>query len=99
MAQPERLERAVPRTGERCSAIGLGLWLTFHIDIGDADAMAARREVLCSFFAGGGTLIDSSPMYRTAELVLGEWLGAAGAGAPLSAASRVWTPIGALGPS
>ena len=96
-AQPARLERAVPKTGERWSAVGLGTWLTFHIGIGDAAAMAARREVLRAFFAGGGMLIDSSPMYSTAEQVLGELLGAARAGAPLVAASKVWTPIGGLG--
>jgi diketogulonate reductase-like aldo/keto reductase len=98
-ARPARLERAVPRTGERWSAIGLGTWLTFHIDTGDAGAMAARREVLHSFFAGGGMLIDSSPMYSTAEQVLGELLGDTRAGAPLVAASKVWTPIGAFGDS
>ena len=98
-AQPARLERAVPRTGERWSTVGLGTWLTFHIDIGDAALMAARREVLRSFFNGGGMLIDSSPMYSTAEQVLGELLGATRAGAPLVAASKVWTPIGALGDS
>jgi diketogulonate reductase-like aldo/keto reductase len=98
-AQPARLERAVPRTGERWSAVGLGTWLTFHIEIGEAAAMATRREVLRSFFAGGGMLIDSSPMYSTAEQVLGELLGATRAGAQLVAASKVWTPIGALGDS
>ena len=98
-AQPARLERVVPKTGERWRAVGLGTWLTFHIDIGDFDAMAARREVLRSFFAGGGMLIDSSPMYGSAEQVLGELLGATRAGAPLVAASKVWTPISALGES
>ncbi|MDO9072961.1 MAG: aldo/keto reductase [Rubrivivax sp.] len=96
-ARPAPLERALPRTGERWSAVGLGTWLTFDINISDADAMAARREVLRSFFAGAGMLIDSSPMYGTAEQVLGELLGPTRAGAPLVAASKVWTPIGALG--
>ncbi|MGL6113113.1 MAG: aldo/keto reductase, partial [Rubrivivax sp.] len=82
-AQPARLERAVPRTGERWSAVGLGTWLTFHIDIGDAAVMTARREVLRTFFAGGGMLIDSSPMYSTAEQVLGELLSATRVGAQL----------------
>lgn len=98
-AQPAGLEGAVPRTGERWSAIGLGTWLTLHIDIGDVDTMAARREVWRNFFAGGGMLIDSSPMYGTAEQVLAELLGATHAGAPRSAVSRAWTPIGALGHS
>jgi diketogulonate reductase-like aldo/keto reductase len=99
LAQPGRLERAIPKTGERWRAVGLGTWLTFHIEPAETAAMAARGEVLRAFFAGGGTLIDSSPMYSTAEQVLGELLGPARAGAPLLAASKVWTPIGALGPS
>lgn len=98
-AQAAPLERAIPRTGERWSAVGLGTWLTFHIDVGDAAAMAARREVLRGFFDGGGMLIDSSPMYSTAEQVLGELLADTRGGAPLVAASKVWTPIGALGDS
>jgi len=98
-AQPVRLERAVPRTGERWSAVGLGTWLTFHIDVGDAAEMAARRAVLRGFFAGGGMLIDSSPMYSSAEQVLGELLGGARGGGPLVAASKVRTPLGALGNS
>jgi diketogulonate reductase-like aldo/keto reductase len=98
-ARPARLARAVPRTGERWSAVGLGTWLTFHVDISDAAAMAARREVLRSFFAGGGMLIDSSPMYSTAEQVLGELLGDTRAGGRLVAASKVWTPVAALGES
>lgn len=94
-AQP--LMRAVPRTGERWSAVGLGTWLTFHIGIGDAVAMAARREVLRRFFAGGGMVVDSSPMYSSAEQVLGELLGGTRGAAPLQAASKVWTPVGAMG--
>lgn len=98
-----RLERALPRSGERWSAVGLGTWLTFHIHIGDVAAMAARREVLRGFFAGGGRVVDSSPMYSSAEHVLGELLselrGETGAPAPLVAASKVWTPAAALGPS
>jgi diketogulonate reductase-like aldo/keto reductase len=101
VAGPAPLLRAVPRTGERWSAVGLGTWLTFHIGIGDFPAMAARRAVLRSFFAGGGMLIDSSPMYATAEQVLGELLddprNDVRGGAPLVAASKVWTPIGAMG--
>ncbi len=96
-AQPAPLTRAVPRSGERWSAVGLGTWLTFHIGIDDTAAMAARREVLRRFFAGGGMLVDSSPMYSSAEQVLGELLGDARGSAPLVAASKVWTPVGALG--
>jgi diketogulonate reductase-like aldo/keto reductase len=96
------LERAVPRTGERIPAVGLGTWLTFHVDVADFAAMAQRRAVLERFFDGGGRLVDSSPMYASAEQVLGELLQAItrdrGAPPPVFAAGKVWTPFDAMGP-
>ena len=54
-------ERPIPATGERVPAIGMGTWLTFDVAPGaDRDA---RLAVLREFFAGGGALLDSSPMY------------------------------------
>lgn len=77
--------------------IGLGTWLTF--DVGDGHAERAQRlEVLRRFFAAGGGMIDSSPMYGRAEALLGELLPALPQHATLVAASKVWTPIEALGP-
>jgi diketogulonate reductase-like aldo/keto reductase len=91
------LTRAIPSTGERVSAVGLGTWLTFDVPLGNAVAVARRREVVERFFAGGGRVIDSSPMYGQAEALLGEVL-------PrddkrLFAATKVWTPLGAYGPT
>jgi diketogulonate reductase-like aldo/keto reductase len=90
------LERAIPASGERLPCVGLGTWLTFHVDIGNAPAMAQRRAVLERFFAGGGRVIDSSPMYAQAEQVLGELL--ARPEPRLFAATKVWTPVGSYGP-
>jgi diketogulonate reductase-like aldo/keto reductase len=65
--------RPIPRSGEQIPVIGMGTWRTF--DAGDSDAeRAPLREVLRSLFAGGGRLIDSSPMYGRAEKVVGELL-------------------------
>jgi diketogulonate reductase-like aldo/keto reductase len=94
---PGVLTRAIPSTGERVPAVGLGTWLTFDVPLGNAVAVSRRREVVDRFFAGGGRLIDSSPMYGQAEAVLGEVL-------PrddkrLFAATKVWTPLGAYGPT
>jgi diketogulonate reductase-like aldo/keto reductase len=94
------IERRVPRSGEPIASVGLGTWLTFHIEVGDAPAMARRRAVLERFFDGGGMLVDSSPMYASAEQVLGVLLGEIGRdrGVPrLVAASKVWTPFTAIG--
>jgi diketogulonate reductase-like aldo/keto reductase len=99
MAQPITglLTRAIPSTGERVPAVGLGTWLTFDVPLGNSAAVASRREVVERFFAGGGRVIDSSPMYGQAEALLGEVL-------PrddkrLFSATKVWTALGAYGPT
>jgi diketogulonate reductase-like aldo/keto reductase len=94
-AQPSLSTRIVPSTGERLPVVGLGTWLTFDVPVVDVAALAQRREVLRRFFAAGGRVIDSSPMYGHAEAVLGELLPR---GEPrLFSATKVWTPIGAYG--
>lgn len=88
--------RPIPSTGERIPAIGMGTWLTFHIGT-DAATRAARLAILRIFFAGGGRLIDSSPMYGRAEEVLGELLPETPGRDRLFAATKVWTPGETLG--
>ncbi len=87
------LERAIPSSGERIPAIGMGTWITFDV-AGDAAAGATRAAILADFFAAGGRLIDSSPMYGSSERVLGERMPRGVAGR-LFAATKVWT-VGAL---
>ena len=98
-AQPAAglLTRTIPSTGERVPAVGLGTWLTFDVLLANTAAVARRREVVARFFAGGGRLIDSSPMYGQAEALLGEVLPR---NEPrLFSATKVWTPLGAYGPT
>lgn len=85
-AEGARLERAIPSSGEKLPAIGMGSWITFDVGA-DAAARAVRGEVLRRFFAAGGKLVDSSPMYMSSEEVLGATMPA---GAPLFAATKVW---------
>jgi aryl-alcohol dehydrogenase-like predicted oxidoreductase len=93
-AQPaQALARPVPSSGERLPAVGMGTWITFDV-AGDAAAGATRNLILRDFFALGGRLIDSSPMYGSSEQVLGERMPPEAAGR-LFAASKVWT-VGAL---
>ena len=88
-----RLERTIPASGEKLPAIGLGTWLAFDAGA-DAAARAVRAEVLRGFFAAGGKLVDSSPMYESSEEVLGATMPAH---VPLFAASKVWTVGGLAG--
>ena len=95
MSTPAMLTRPIPRTGEALPAIGLGTWQTF--DVG-ADARAPLREVLDDFLAGGGRVIDSSPMYGRAEGAVGELLAERPAvGARPFLATKVWTSGRAAG--
>jgi aryl-alcohol dehydrogenase-like predicted oxidoreductase len=84
------LQRAIPSTGETLPAVGLGTWRTF-----DVGTSAAEREplaeVLRRFVALGGRLIDSSPMYGTAESVAGDLAADLGLGDKLFVATKVWT--------
>jgi aryl-alcohol dehydrogenase-like predicted oxidoreductase len=92
-ARAAALERAIPSSGERIPAIGMGTWITFDV-AGDARAGATRNLILSDFFAAGGRLVDSSPMYGSSEQVLGERM-PADAGRRLFSATKVWT-VGAL---
>lgn len=87
------LTRAIPKSGERIPVIGMGTWQTF--DVGESAAeRAPLAEVLRRFFAAGGRVIDSSPMYGRAEEVVGELLAELSAqaiSAPAFRATKVWT--------
>ncbi|MFZ5540018.1 MAG: aldo/keto reductase [Pseudomonadota bacterium] len=95
-AQPAILRRPIPRTGELLPAVGMGTWLTF--DVGAAPAeRAQRRRVLEAFFAAGGGMIDSSPMYGRAERVVGDLLKQVPHAGKLFAATKIWTAFDRVG--
>jgi len=90
--------RGFARSSEALPPIGLGTWLTFNV--GDDPAQQAqRREVLQRFFAAGGGMIDSSPMYGRAQWLLGQLLPTVPHEGRLVAATKVWTPFDRWGPS
>jgi diketogulonate reductase-like aldo/keto reductase len=91
-AQTAGLARPIPASGEKLPVIGLGTWITF--DVTDGAQRQARAEILKAFFAAGGRLVDSSPMYGASEETIGVALPRA-AGTPLFSATKVWT-VGAL---
>jgi diketogulonate reductase-like aldo/keto reductase len=84
------IRKTIPASGEALPVIGLGSSRTF--DIGsDHAALANLVAVMRAFFANGGQLIDSSPMYGSAEQVIGELLQRSGPQDKLFAATKVWT--------
>ena len=96
-AQAGPLTKTIPSTGEAIPAIGMGTWLTF--DVGTDETLRAQRtQVLETFFAMGGALIDSSPMYRSSQAVVGAALSRLNRPAALFAADKVWIQGGENGP-
>jgi diketogulonate reductase-like aldo/keto reductase len=84
------IRKTIPGTGEALPVIGLGSSRTF--DIGsDQAALESLVGVMQAFFANGGQVIDSSPMYGSAEQIIGELLRRSGPQNKLFAATKVWT--------
>ena len=90
--------RRIPSTGEAIPAVGLGTWITFNV--GDDPTLRDEcADVMAAFFAAGGRMIDSSPMYGSSQPVVGYGLRKLGRPATLFSAEKVWTSSGADGPS
>lgn len=82
--------RPIPKSGEQVPVIGLGTWNTFDVG-GSAEDRKPLAEVLRRFFAAGGRVIDSSPMYGRAEEVVGDLVAEVGAAGTPFLATKVWT--------
>ena len=82
------LERVIPSSGEKLPAIGVGTWDRFDVAAKDPKR-AQLGQVLSGLFAAGGRLIDSSPMYRRSEGVVGDLLADLPASQPFLA-TKVW---------
>ncbi|MFC0133545.1 aldo/keto reductase [Massilia eurypsychrophila] len=91
------LTRPIRSTREALPVIGLGSWITFNVG-NDRAARAGCADVMRHFLAAGGRLLDSSPMYGSAQEVIGDGLRQLGKPATLFSADKVWTGSGARGP-
>ncbi len=83
--------RAIPASGEQIPIVGLGSARTFDVYSMDPDTLAPLRGVVRQFFDGGGRLVDTSPMYGTAEEVIGRLTSELGITDELFMATKVWT--------
>jgi diketogulonate reductase-like aldo/keto reductase len=76
--------RAIPKSGETLPAVGLGTSLVF-----DGIAPEQRRAVVKALLDGGGSLIDTAPMYGVAEDATGDAVAALGARSRVFLATKV----------
>jgi diketogulonate reductase-like aldo/keto reductase len=89
-AQSSPVKNTIPSSGEKISVIGLGTSRTFEVNEEQA-VQSPLLDVMRAFFDNGGQLIDSSPMYGSAEAVSGALLKALGKPPELFSATKVWT--------
>jgi diketogulonate reductase-like aldo/keto reductase len=83
-------QRKIPSNGELLPVVGCGTWRTFDVGAKPEDR-APLAEVLRILFEAGGSVIDTSPMYGSAEAVVGDLLAAAGTRSKAFIATKVWT--------
>ena len=86
----ELIQRIIPSSGEKITAIGLGTWISF--DIGTSVSKRERlKNVVKILVEKNGSIIDSSPMYGTAQQVVGELCEELKFREKLFFATKVWT--------
>lgn len=90
--------KRIPSSGMALPVIGLGTWITFNVGE-DPAALAQRTDVMRAFFEMGGGMIDSSPMYGSAQATVGHGLREIGIPEMLFAADKVWISDADDGPA
>jgi diketogulonate reductase-like aldo/keto reductase len=89
-AQSTMLERSIPSSGEALPVIGLGTSDVFDVS-GSSAERAPLAEVLRALLDGGGSLLDTSPMYGRAEAVGGDLIRELNLRSRMFIATKVWT--------
>ena len=92
------ITRPIPSSGEELPVVGLGSWITFNVG-DDRQLQDECADVISAFFAAGGRLIDSSPMYGSAQATIGYGLTKLRKPQSRFAADKVWIADPAGGPA
>ena len=96
--QAALLTKPIPSSGEALPVVGLGTWITFNVG-DDPVARDACAEVMRAFFAAGGRMIDSSPMYGSSQPAIGYGLKKLASPPGLFSAEKVWISSASRGPA
>lgn len=83
-------QRPIPGSEASIPAVGLGSWITFNVG-SDPQLRDECAAVMAAFFAEGGAVIDSSPMYGSSPAVIGYGLDKLERHDAVFAADKVWT--------
>ncbi|UHD45787.1 aldo/keto reductase [Aureimonas altamirensis] len=81
--------RVIPRTEQTLTTLGLGTFMTF--DALPGDDRSNLGEVFQRYVAGGGRVIDTSPLYGSAEVSVGAFLASTPEAAEIFVANKIWS--------
>ncbi|MBB3979939.1 aldo/keto reductase [Rhizobium sp. TRM96647] len=81
--------RTIPRTEQTLTTLGLGTFLTF--DTRPGDDRRNLGEVFRRYVAGGGRVIDTSPLYGSAEVSVGAFLAGTPEASEIFVANKIWS--------
>lgn len=92
------VRKVIPSSGETVPAVGLGTWTTFNVG-NDPVLLDESAAVMAAFFAAGGRMIDSSPMYGSSQTTIGFGLKKHGVPENLFSAEKIWISDPREGPA
>jgi len=83
-------KRKIPSSNEQLPVIGLGTWQTFDVSESETER-SPLKAILKELVKGGGSVVDSSPMYGRSEKVVGDLSAELNLNDKLFIATKVWT--------
>ena len=83
------ISRPIPTSDELLPVIGLGTYSVFDVE-STAEEIATRKSIVDMLVAEGGSVIDTSPMYRRSEKVVGDIMEVSANRDALFLATKVW---------
>lgn len=89
VAASNQIRKIIPKSAEKLAVIGMGTSRTFDA-ANNAELLTRLKQVTQTFFDMGGGLIDSSPMYGSAQRVIGKLLPGVTGRQNLFSATKVW---------
>lgn len=84
----DAITRRIPSSGEVLPAIGLGTFLTF--DVIPGQPRDHLGEVLRTYLNGGARLVDTSPLYGTGEITVGDFAASLRLADRMFIANKIW---------